>query len=155
MEKVCPAAGGRKKSMVRQMVLEGVGWSEDEMVALLTSKSTMEHALTLAHPDPDTRPRADYLVCRPGGFSLYTDHRNLRYIIAPTTVSSAVLKYTADRLHRWALLLMPLSYEIRGIAGDANVWADLLSRWLSTFTTVAAIRIASIPASPLLDGSFQ
>ena len=35
----------------------------------------------------------------------------------------------ADRLERWAVLLRCFDYEISHIAGDKNVWADLLSRW--------------------------
>ncbi|GMF60896.1 unnamed protein product [Phytophthora fragariaefolia] len=219
MEKVYAAAGGRKKSLVRRVKLREVGWSEVELAALQSCKEALEHALTLAHPDPEKRlcvftdasdehwggaitqvpqnhlhrdfadqhheplmmlsgmfsggakrwaivekeayaivetcKRADYLVRRPDGFSLFTDHRNLRYIFAPTTVSSAVPKYTADKLHRWSLLLMSLEYEIHDIAGDANVWADLLSRWGSAFTTVAAIRLSSLPVSPQLDDNFD
>ncbi|KAE9353529.1 hypothetical protein PR003_g3818 [Phytophthora rubi] len=215
MEKVYAAAGGRKKSLVRRVTLRAVGWSDVELAALQRCKEALEHALTLAHPDPEKRlcvftdasdehwgaaitqvpqnhlhrdfadqhheplmmltgtlsggaivekeayaivetcKRADYLVRRPDGFSLFTDHRNLRYIFAPTAVSSAVPKYTADKLHRWSLLLMSLEYEIHDIAGDANVWAYLLSRWGSAFTTVAAIRLTSLPVSPQLDENFD
>ncbi|GMF55193.1 unnamed protein product [Phytophthora fragariaefolia] len=55
MEKVYAAAGRRKKSMVRQIVLAELGWSEPEMSALQRCKDALEHALTLAHPDPEKR----------------------------------------------------------------------------------------------------
>jgi hypothetical protein len=48
----------------------------------------------------ETVKRADYLLHRPGGFMLFTDHLNLRYIFSPATVLSAVPKYTADKLQR-------------------------------------------------------
>eukprot|EP00644_Phytophthora_capsici_P008513 jgi/Phyca11/16446/fgenesh1_pg.PHYCAscaffold_20_\ len=84
----------------------------------------------------ETCRRADYLLHRPDGFALFTDHRNLRYIFDPHSVSTAVPKYTADKLHRWSLLLMAYKYEIYDISGDDNVWADLLSRWGSSFKTM-------------------
>ncbi|TDH70868.1 hypothetical protein CCR75_004983 [Bremia lactucae] len=53
-----------------------------------------------AYAIAETCKRANYLVYRPDGFTLH-DHRNSRYIITPTTVSSAVPEYTADKkLHR-------------------------------------------------------
>jgi hypothetical protein len=102
----------------------------------------------------ETCRRADYLLHRPDGFALYTDHRNLRYIFDPHSVSSAVPRYTADKLHRWSLLLMAYRYEIYDIAGDDNVWADLLSRWGSSFKTVCAISQLPMPLSPQLDAEF-
>lgn len=47
-----------------------------------------------------TCQRADYLLHRQGGFSLYTDHRNFRFIFNPSRVLSSVPKYTADKLQR-------------------------------------------------------
>ncbi|ETN16098.1 hypothetical protein PPTG_21866 [Phytophthora nicotianae INRA-310] len=85
----------------------------------------------------ETCRRADYLLHRPDGFALFTDHRNLRYIFDPHSVSGAVPKY-----------------EIHDIAGDDNVWADLLSRWGSSFKTVCAIRHVPLPLSPQLDVAF-
>ncbi|GMF45200.1 unnamed protein product [Phytophthora fragariaefolia] len=64
----------------------------------------------------ETCKRADYLVQRPDGFLLFTDHRNLWLIFAPTTVMASVPKYTADKLHRWAMILMGFRYEILDIA---------------------------------------
>ncbi|GMF47725.1 unnamed protein product [Phytophthora fragariaefolia] len=103
----------------------------------------------------ETCKRPDYLVRRPDGFSVFTDHRNLRHIFSPSTVSSAVPKYTADILHHWSLLLMSLTYEIHVISGDSNVSADVLSRWGSSFATVAAIRLTLLPVSPQLDKTCQ
>ncbi|OWY94851.1 hypothetical protein PHMEG_00035302 [Phytophthora megakarya] len=87
-------------------------------------------------------------------FDLFTDHRNLRYIFDPHSVSNSVPKYIADKLHRWSLLLMGYNYDNHDISGEDNVWADLLSRWGSSFKTVCAIRQVSLPLSPQLDESF-
>ncbi|GMF13375.1 unnamed protein product [Phytophthora lilii] len=54
----------------------------------------------------ETCRRADFLLHRQDGFALITDHRNLRFIFDPHSVSNSVPKYTADKLHRWSLLLM-------------------------------------------------
>ncbi|KAG3194621.1 hypothetical protein PC128_g9193 [Phytophthora cactorum] len=102
----------------------------------------------------ETCRRADYLLHRPDGFALFTDHRNLRYIFDPHSVSKSVPRYTADKLHRWSMLLMAYKYDIHDISAEKNVWADLLSRWGSSFKTVCAIRQVDLPLSPQLDDSF-
>jgi hypothetical protein len=43
-----------------------------------------------------------------------------------TTIS----KTTSSRLARWAVLLGQNAYTIYHIAGELNVWGDLLSRWV-------------------------
>ena len=101
-----------------------------------------------------TLKRADYMLHRPGGFLLFTDHRNLRYIFNPSSVQAAVPKYTADKLQRWALLLMAYQYEIRDISGEANVWADLLSRWGHSGRAICAIRQVPMEYSPMLNANF-
>ncbi|GMF34349.1 unnamed protein product [Phytophthora lilii] len=91
---------------------------------------------------------------RQDGFAFFNDHRNLRFIFDPHSVSNSVPKYTADKLHRWSLLLMGYQYEIHDIAGDDNVRADLLSLWRSSFGTVCAIRQVPLPLSPQLEDNF-
>ncbi|KAG2769498.1 hypothetical protein PC116_g1514 [Phytophthora cactorum] len=49
---------------------------------------------------------------------------------------------------------MAYKYDIHDISGEENVWADLLSRWGSSFKTVCAIRQVDLPLSPQLDDSF-
>ena len=73
----------------------------------------------------ETLRRGDYLLHRPGGFDLYTDHANSKLIFNPASINAAVPKYTAAKLDRWALVLMGYDYRIRDIAWDDNVWADL------------------------------
>ncbi|ETO81713.1 hypothetical protein F444_04041 [Phytophthora nicotianae P1976] len=72
----------------------------------------------------------------------------------PACTVRMVPKYTADKLHRWSLLLMADRYNIFDIAGDDNVWADLLSRRGSTFLTISAIRHLQMPLPPQLDAEF-
>ncbi|GMF39969.1 unnamed protein product [Phytophthora fragariaefolia] len=70
--------------------------------------------------------RLEYLLLRPRGFRLYTDHRNLVYIFNPYATDGTMARYQADKLQRWALSLMSFQYHV---PGDVNVWGDLLSRW--------------------------
>jgi hypothetical protein len=99
--------------------------------------------------------RADYLLHRSGGFLLFTDHRNLRYIFNPESVMATVRKYTADKLQRWSLLLMGYQYQINHIPGGDNAWADLLSRWGSGMCRICAIHLENVVTSPQLDDKFQ
>jgi hypothetical protein len=73
--------------------------------------------------------RLEYLLLRPRGFRLYTDHRNLVYIFNPRGVDSTMARYQADKLQRWALSLMAFRYVIEHVPGEQNAWGDLLSRW--------------------------
>jgi hypothetical protein len=72
--------------------------------------------------------RLDYLLQRPGGFTICTDHRNLRYIFGQEPELKQP-RYLADKLARWAMILDTFTYDIHHIPGEANVWGDLLSRW--------------------------
>ncbi|XXQ36816.1 Integrase catalytic domain-containing protein [Plasmodiophora brassicae] len=69
--------------------------------------------------------KLDYLVTTNEQFRLFTDHRNLVRIFSPTDVS----KPTAQKLQRWALDIQRVNYVIEHIAGEDNVWSDLMTRW--------------------------
>jgi hypothetical protein len=97
--------------------------------------------------------RADYLLHRPGGFDLYSDHINLKFIFNPASLRAAVPKYTVAKLDQWAMLLMGYEYRIKDIAGDDNVWAELLSRWGRVHQGCAIFRVP-LKISPLLGKEF-
>jgi hypothetical protein len=46
----------------------------------------------------DSTRRLEYLLLRPKGFRLYTDHRNRLYIFDPYATDSGVARYQADKL---------------------------------------------------------
>ena len=50
---------------------------------------------------------------------------------------------------------MGYSYEIHDIPGEANVWADLLSRWVSPLKSICAISQEPLLVSPLRSDSFK
>jgi hypothetical protein len=60
------------------------------------------------------------------GFSMFCDHRNLIFILDP---EKEVSKNSSGRLQRWASLLFSFHYTIEHIAGENNLFPDLLSRW--------------------------
>ena len=90
--------------------------------------------------------RLAHFLVREEGFHIFTDHRNLLYIFHPAGVVDTVCKPTADRLERWAVFLRAFDYTIQHLEGDANVWADLLSRWGAgtAAATAARERLASV-----------
>ncbi|POM66566.1 Hypothetical protein PHPALM_17552 [Phytophthora palmivora] len=92
----------------------------------------------------ETCRRADYLLHRADGFALSQ--------IAET---SATFLSSRGQVHWWSLLLMAYRYDIYDIAGEENVWADLLSRWGCSFKSVCTIRQIALPMSPQLDKSFS
>ncbi|POM60167.1 LOW QUALITY PROTEIN: hypothetical protein PHPALM_31012 [Phytophthora palmivora] len=69
-----------------------------------------------------------YLLLRPKGFHLLTDHRNLVYISDPYATDTGMQRYQADKLQRWTMTLMAYRYVEEHVKGDENVWADILSR---------------------------
>ncbi|POM60043.1 hypothetical protein PHPALM_31143 [Phytophthora palmivora] len=73
----------------------------------------------------------DYLLIRSKGFRLYSDHRNLIFIFAP---GEDIKKHVRGKLQRWSLKLNELRYTIEHISGEANVWADMVSRWAPNTT---------------------
>ena len=104
--------------------------------------------------------RLEYLLLRPGGFKIYTGHRNLTYIFNPHTVNANMARYQADKLQRWAMALTMFTYEIEHVSGEDNVWGDLLSRWGAAeqvVNQVARVRALAVVqrVSPLQEAEFE
>lgn len=73
--------------------------------------------------------RLEHLLQREEGFNIWTDHRNLAYIFCPEGRPYGTSKASCGRLDRWGMALRDFRYTIQHVAGEANCWADLLSRW--------------------------
>ncbi|GMG14688.1 unnamed protein product [Phytophthora fragariaefolia] len=105
--------------------------------------------------------RLEYLLLRPGGFHLFTDHRNLVYMFNPGASDSSMQRYQADKLQRWAMAMTSYRYVIEHIRGEDNVWADMLSRWGNAHaqrqdSTPRVQQIVVVPPlSPLEDEEFE
>ncbi|KAH9140433.1 hypothetical protein AeRB84_015334, partial [Aphanomyces euteiches] len=94
--------------------------------------------------------RLEYLLIRPGGFRLFTDHRNLVYMFNPLGASPNMAKYQAHKLQRWSLTMTTFPYAIECVAGEENLWADLLSRWGSPSRVARAAKMYKLAlVSPL------
>jgi hypothetical protein len=70
-----------------------------------------------------------YILERPEGFHLYTDHYNLTFLMNPTQFIATMNKNTMEKIARWCARLFSLKFTMHAIPGDENVWADMLSRW--------------------------
>ncbi|OWZ03526.1 hypothetical protein PHMEG_00024733 [Phytophthora megakarya] len=84
--------------------------------------------------------RLSYLLMRPHAFRMFCDHRNLIHVFA---AAESVKKYIRGKLLRWALKLSEFRYTINHIAGAANVWAAMLSRWACQPRKIAVRRITT------------
>ena len=73
--------------------------------------------------------KLDYLLSRPQGFHLFTDHSNLVFIFHPEQTDVKMTKNALKKVRRWCMTLSAFQYTIVYIPGDENIWADLLSRW--------------------------
>ena len=97
--------------------------------------------------------RLRHFLVRRKGFRVFTDHRNLVYILDPS--GRTVSKNVDDRLERWAMKLSGLFYIIEHISGEDNVWADMLTRWASN-PSVKSLRVKVPKAlvTPLINETF-
>lgn len=67
------------------------------------------------------------VVC--GEFSIFTDHKNILYMMAPTRFQANVARHIAHKVQRWAIRLSEFHYTVEHIPGHCNIWADMLTRW--------------------------
>jgi hypothetical protein len=93
----------------------------------------------------ETCLRMEHVLKRPGGFKLYTDHNNLKYIFLPDPSVFDGRKAAADRLERWCIILRGFTYDISHIPGEDNVLADVLTRWGATPGHVVRTRTTVCP----------
>ncbi|OWZ21848.1 hypothetical protein PHMEG_0003542 [Phytophthora megakarya] len=130
----------------------------DAMV-ILWSLTSLAYDEKEAYAIVDSCKRSEYLLLRPRGFRLYTDHRNLIYIFYPYAIDGSMQHYQADKLQRWSMTLSSFNYEIEHIRGEDSAWGDLLSRWdASTVSQVTARmhRLAIIDqVSPLVSADLE
>ena len=95
------------------------------------------------YPIIEALTRLEYLVLRPRGVRIFTDHRNLTYLLSP---DPTVKKPTAARLQRWAARLLAFAYSIEHLDGNLNVWGDLLSRWCNPAAPRETLALAAVSA---------
>ena len=59
---------------------------------------------------------------------IFTDHRNLEFVLRPNAAPGPIGVPRMSRLERWALILQAFDYSIHYYPGELNGWADLFSR---------------------------
>jgi RNase H-like domain found in reverse transcriptase/Reverse transcriptase (RNA-dependent DNA polymerase)/Integrase core domain/Integrase zinc binding domain/Chromo (CHRromatin Organisation MOdifier) domain len=86
-------------------------------------------------------------------FELFSDHRNLAFLLNPHRSDRQVARYVVNKISRWALRLSEFSFNIHHVTGDMNVWADLLSRWSHpTYHPAAVHSLAALMAPAPTEG---
>eukprot|EP00171_Calliarthron_tuberculosum_P007262 IDg7262t1 len=73
--------------------------------------------------------RLSHILAACGEFSLFTDHKNILYMMSPTRFNSSVARHVVHKTQRWALRLAEFNFTIEHIPGRDNLWADVLTRW--------------------------
>lgn len=76
-----------------------------------------------------TFEKLDYLLMSSKPAHVYTDHRNLLFVFAPLALEPALGRHIVSKVQRWALYLSRFPYVIEHVSGEANVFADILTRW--------------------------
>jgi transposase InsO family protein len=98
--------------------------------------------------------KARDMLKNPDGFSLFTDHKNLVWVLDPG--GRQVVKHADDRLSRWSLMLMTYKFSVEHIPGESNVVADMLSRWRTEYPqTVCGARFEPGNCSTIHKEDFQ
>jgi hypothetical protein len=86
----------------------------------------------------ETVTKHSYLLLASDQFSILSDHFNLKYTFAPLSLDHSLARHTVSKIQRWALKLATYNYRFEHIAGDLNVWTDLLTRWGAAVTKTAS-----------------
>jgi hypothetical protein len=72
----------------------------------------------------------EYLLICPQGFDIYGDHDNLIKLFHPDKLPKPFTKATELRVYNWLYLLSQFKVNrMEHIAGELNLWSDMLSRW--------------------------
>ena len=87
-----------------------------------------------------TFQKLDYLFLRERPPHVFTDHPNLLFVFAPLALEPALGRHVVSEVQRWALFLSRFDYFIEHISGTANVFADILTRWVGRYRRETSMR---------------
>jgi transposase InsO family protein len=91
----------------------------------------------------------DHILSAPKGFKVFCDHANIVSLFHPEAQSPSLAKQTVDKVYRWLFHLgtyRVLSME--HLAGQHNVWADMLSRSAHpTYYKIKRMRLCPVRAA--------
>lgn len=77
--------------------------------------------------------KLDFLFHHDEPTHVFTDHRNLLFVFSPLTVEPALGRHIVNKVQRWALYRSQYRYCIDHVAGESNVFADILTRRLKGY----------------------
>ena len=60
---------------------------------------------------------------------MYTDHRNLLFVINPLALNPTLGRHTVNKVRRWGPFLSRFSYAIDHVEGENNIMAAIMMRW--------------------------
>ena len=98
--------------------------------------------------------RLSHILAACAEFSLFTDHKNILYMLSPTRFDTNVVRHTVHKTQRWALRLAEFNYTIEHISGESNTWADMLTRWATADNSIYPARRMSSLTVPLIMEKF-
>jgi hypothetical protein len=81
-----------------------------------------------------TVTKHSYLLLAAEQFPILADHFNLKYMYTPLSLDPSLARHIVSKIQLWALKLATYNYRIEHIAGELNVWTDLLTRWGAAVT---------------------
>jgi hypothetical protein len=120
-----------------------------------TSSSSWWHIIEEeAYAIMEACDKLSWLLHRPDGFSIFTDHHNLTYIFNPYGHNPGLSSHTAAKILRWALKLSSYRYKIEHVPGVENIWPDLLTRWAAPMARGRVSALMLAPLSPTEDVDF-
>ena len=73
--------------------------------------------------------KMDYMLLVEGEIHLYTDHRNLLFVVNRQALHPTLGRNVVSKVQRWGLFLSRFSYGIEHVDGESNVMADIMTRW--------------------------
>ena len=82
--------------------------------------------------------KLDYILLTQDRSHVYTDHRYLLFVSPPFALEPDLGRLIVSKAQRWALYLSQFLYVIEHIAGERNVFADILTRWCRGYRRVEA-----------------
>jgi hypothetical protein len=82
----------------------------------------------------ETVTKHNYLLLAAEQSYILSDHFNLKYMYAPLSSDSYLARHTVSKIQRWALKLATYNNRIEHIAGELDVWTDLLTIWGAAVT---------------------
>ncbi len=62
--------------------------------------------------------RLSHILAACGEFSLFTDHKNILYMLSPTRFNANVARHMVHKTQRWALRLAEFNFTVEHIPGD-------------------------------------